>query len=456
MDELGIKLHIELNPEWPPQLGKYVISRSPNIKETFIGKVIKHIWNKTGTVIMLLNHLDYEERVLDSQKVIQGRPNGKGLFLLIPTYSWTYIDEEQVRLLGGKINLINEELHADPILKKFVDIPTNIDFEKDYLSNDLLTDPRKFDLDNIRTIEIELNDDEILEAPTTEKMKEMIDYLSEFTLPFENIVTNLNIAINNPITSRDDEFNEGNKIIDWFKKNMITKEPLFESLKVNIYNGYLYFGRKGIRTVDIIEPHRVLKLERLDWQYGKPIDYQTLKQHLFLNRIQLTLNDDVNIQKEAELIMSQEYLISLQPQPKYQLWMLIRILIAWFADVDLQNNIRMIKILINQFRVNPESEFNHKNGILPSIVIYPRYGVKPSRIVLSKINYYMSLYTNLGVLKGTPTYFIKINDILSYTNGSIDLKLYFREMMKDYSYLRGNHSFTDSFTTFKSAEKLNI
>jgi hypothetical protein len=58
----------------------------------------------------------------------------------------------------------------------------------------------------------------------------------------------------------------------------------------------------------------------------------------------------------------QEYLIALQPEPKYQIWVVKRLIMAWYADVDLQNNIRKIKILINQWRARSDQEFNKKNG----------------------------------------------------------------------------------------------
>ena len=442
----------QLNPEWPPQLNKYVKSQSPNISETFVGKVIRHIWGNTGTIILLLNHLDYEEKVLDTQKIFESRPNGRGLFLIIPTYAWNYISVDEVSRLGGQINKVNQELHADPILKKYVIEKKLINMERDYLSNDLLTNPRTPDLDTVRNVEIKLNDVEPFNAPSINKMNKIIEELKEFRIPEEEIVVNKNIAINNLITAREDEFNEGNKIIAWLKSDLIKNDEMYKTLKVDIKNGYLYIARKGIRTIDLIEKHRVPDIHRLDWQYNKPIDYQSLKQNLFINRTQLSIKDDKIIQNETEKILSQEYILCIQPQPKYQLWALKRLIMAWYGDVDLQNNIRMIKILINQFRVDKNQSYNHKNGILPSIMIYTRYGTKPARNVLTKINYYFSLYTNIGV--STPTYFMKVNNMLFYTNGSIDLKLYFRSMMTDYSYLSENHSFNDSFTSFKNAETL--
>lgn len=451
--DLSKRISPTTNPLWPPQLDTFVMAQNPHIKETFIGKVIKKIWNDTAVILLLLNHQDYEERVLDTQDIVQGRPNGKGLFLLLPIHGWRIISKSQLPRLVGDIKQINEALHADPQVKRYIEEPLKKYDSTEFKSNDLLTNPRDLDLDDTRTLEIELNDNEVFNAPDSELMDLLKKKLEKFETPEIDVVVNKNIAINNLIEAREDEINEGNRIIKWVKDNLINKNNVsinpFKDLKIKIQNGYIYFARKGIRTTDIIEKHRIPNLKRLSWQYNKPIDYQSLKHSLFLNKKQLTIQDDREIQEEAKKILSQEYLIAIHPDPKYQVWMLKRILMAWFADVDLQNNIRMIKVLINQFRINPTKDYNIKNGILPSIVVYPRYGVKSSRIVLTKINYYYSLYTNHGIVDSTPTYFIKLNNLIYYTNGSLDLKLYFRKMMEDYNYLIDNNAFTKNFVAFE-------
>jgi len=451
---LNERINPTINSPWPPQLNSFVMAQNANIKETFIGKVIKKIWNDTAVILLLLNHQDYEERILDTQNIVQGRPNGKGLFLLLPIYGWRTIDKLQLSKLIGDVKQINESLNViNPLVKKYIKEPVNNYDSSEFKSNDLLTSPRNLDLDDTRTLEIQFNDNAIFNAPDSELMKLLKRKLEKFETPDIDIVINKNIALNNLIKAREDEINEGNRIIKWVKNNLINKNNIrinpFKDLKIKIQNGYVFFARKGIRTTDTIERHRVPKLKRLSWQYGKPINYQLLKHSLFLNKKQLTIQDDLEIQKESKKILSQEYLIAIHPDPKYQIWMLKRFIMAWFADVDLQNNVRMVKILINQFRINPTKDYNIKNGILPSIVIYPRYGVNSSRIVLTKINYYFSLYTNHGIVDSIPTYFVKLNNLIYYTNGSLDLKLYFRKMMEDYNYLIDNTVFTKNFVAFE-------
>ena len=54
----------------------------------------------------------------------------------------------------------------------------------------------------------------------------------------------------------------------------------------------------------------------------------------------------------------------------------------WYGDTVFEGQIRKIKVLINQFRADPNQSYNKENGILPQILIYPRYGSNSARIVL--------------------------------------------------------------------------
>jgi hypothetical protein len=108
----------------------------------------------------------------------------------------------------------------------------------------------------------------------------------------------------------------------------------------------------------------------------------------------------------------------------------------WYSDNELENLIRKIKILINHYRADPSHDFNVVNGILPMITIYPRYGVDNARILLSKLDYYFSLYVEdnedgkpIYITDATPTYFLKKNNLIYYSNGSIDLKAYIKESL---------------------------
>ena len=72
---------------------------------------------------------------------------------------------------------------------------------------------------------------------------------------------------------------------------------------------------------------------------------------------------------EVEKILSQEYLLCMHPEPKYLMFALKRLIIAWYSDNLLTENIRKIKVLINQWRAKPDESFNNRYGIMPMIVI---------------------------------------------------------------------------------------
>ena len=95
-----------------------------------------------------------------------------------------------------------------------------------------------------------------------------------------------------------------------------------------------------------------------------------------------------------------------------------------------------------------------KNGVSPSIVIYPKYGQESARLVISQLSYYFSLYKNIGWVCSVPSYFIKTNTLIYYTNGSLDLKLYFRKAKSNYNAAVGNNSFSDKYTKMINADKV--
>ena len=188
-----------------------------------------------------------------------------------------------------------------------------------------------------------------------------------------------------------------------------------------------------------------------------------------INKIFLVSCDDIvdfkltkNQKREAEDILSQEYIIALQPSPLFQLWTLKRLIMVWYGDPIIEPHIRKIKVLINQYRSDPNQEYNKMNGMLGSILIYPKYGVESAKIVLSKIDYYFSLYVDENTnpryqdiqwSNSTPSYFIKKNSLLYYTNGSIDLKNYIKSSLASNTML-SNSTLTKDYVEFLDSKKV--
>jgi hypothetical protein len=280
----------------------------------------------------------------------------------------------------------------------------------------------------------------------------------------------ISTSIEGEIKTKSDEMSEGRKIIEAIKKYFnVSTNKLVSGLKLYVYNGYVHLVRKCVGCVcvskgkpglvlgqDKITKDLVGELKYFNWQCNLPIDYDTLKFILFHNAFQKELKLDKEQLKEAEKILSQEFLVALQPEPLYMIWCVTRLIECWYADIDMQNNIRKIKILINQFRARNDQKYNEEHGVLPSIIIYPRYGVKSAEIVMKKIYYYFWKYMRIGWNCSTPTYFIKVNELLYYTNGAIDLKLYYKNVLDKSNKSLENISFEKGYEGFKHGDKINV
>ena len=161
-------------------------------------------------------------------------------------------------------------------------------------------------------------------------------------------------------------------------------------MQVKIHSGYVYITRTGATISDVITKKLVPSLNYFKWQENKPIDYHTLKYVIFQNSFQKNIETNIVQKREAEDILSQEYVIALQPSSYYLLWTIKRLIMIWYGDTVVESNIRKIKILINQFRADPNQDYNKKHGLLPQILIYPRYGSESARIIISRLEYYFS------------------------------------------------------------------
>jgi hypothetical protein len=456
------------NPKWPPLVGKTVIIKNPNYKETFIGKIFQNIWNNTSSVILLMNHQDYIDDTLKTQNIIPGKHSGRGLFLLLPGYAWRYLSDDSlnniVKMYGSLDNITNiHQTVADKynnIKDKNIDIITD-DVDK-YKDTSLLQKGINFNnlfKENEINILISARDTDFYTIDEDRK-KHFQTLLRQFATinPDEiKFVVNKNITYNFLMKDKSDESNEATKIINWVRKNFVYAsgpKSIFTDLKALIANGYVYFFRTGISVTNTITKELIPNLKYFIWQYNIPIDYDTLKYVLFQNKFQKTIKQNTDQQEEAESILSQEYLVALQPEPKYQLWCLKRLLTCWYSDSELEGHIRKIKVLINHYRTRSDKDYNKTNGILPSIVIYPKYGSESARIVVSKLSYYFSLYKTIGCVNSDPDYFVRINPLLYYTNGAIDLKMYFKRVHVNFNRTVGNDTFNKQYTKIMGSKSL--
>lgn len=425
--------------KWPPSINSNI-----NIQyESFNlnGLVIEYIWNDTACIIKLDND-NYTEPSLSSESKYN---NGKGYYLLLGNHIWKYNSKSNITPKQDNI-ILNENNKV-----------------KEIIQNPLLSEKKNHYFSENKIDFILTDNDNVLKSLPKDK----IELLRRKLIAFEKIdekdiktIVNKSVAVNNLITNNDDITNEGNKIITWIDK--VLKKEIFKDLITQIHDDYVYITRKGTKINDVISKELVPNLKYFDWQYNNPIDYDTLKYVIYQNTFQKKLQENILQKKEAEDILSQEYVIALQPAPEYQMWTLKRLIMILYGDTAVESRIRKIKVLINQFRADPKQEFNKKNGILPQILIYPKYGVENSRLIISKLEYYFSLYIdnffsnkylNIEWINSNPTYFIKKNNLIYFSNGSIDLKKYIEDSIKSNNNV-SNDIFTEDYTKLVNSDKI--
>lgn len=454
-------LYIINNPKWPPRIGSFIVTEHKDHKNNlFVGKVVDILENNTIALIQLINNKSYHEKYPLNK-------NLSGHMILIPSNPWKYVNKTKFMkifegskccesIIGPKVQT---DLTTEAIYESFgSDKNEQIDEYGEYIDPSFFTlkgSEKINELFSEKKINQQLfNPNESFTSPSSQVKQALMSKLNlneTISISEAKLIVSKNASVNNLIESKDDEMNQGRQIVQWIKENL---SEIFPDLKMSIFNGYVHITRKGIKVDDVVTKQLIPNLEHFKWQYGLPIDYDTLKYLLFQNEFQNKLSQNIEEQKEAEQIFSQEYLIALQPKPTYHIWTLKRLLMAWYADDQLQNQIRKIKIIINQWRCKSDQEFNQKYGVLPSIVIYPRYGKDSAKNVLKRIVNYFLVYQSIGWNIAKPSYFVKVSDLIWYTNGNLDLKLYFRKSLQSYKGNVINRSFDTYFTRLLSAERL--
>jgi len=481
--------------KWPPLEWKPV-------KIKYDGKILYGISivlinNSTSCIVMLINNLDFVDPVFVRNKIYQAEQIKKKfsnpLFLLSPSHIWTYVDSHEFMAVFYD----NTRYSDDKVLKLLnngYSVFVNKFIDQDYQSANNAVDHKytkakaynnqhyscdgssKLTLNyllndsgpNLNNVDfsVNLNDNDKILNESDQSTKDTVKkHLYNNGKPDKTELyypMNQTVTLKHLIESKEDYVNEGKKLLNNIKKMLINKK-IIDNVDVystinfysKIINGYIYFYKGNDCTKDYITKSLIGNdLKFFSWQFGIPINYNVLKHSLFSNTFQANIEDDNILRKEAELILAQEYLISIQPQPIYLLWCLIRFLQAWESVDYLKNNIRMVKVLINQYRSRGDLEYNIQNGVLPSIIIYPKYGYVHAKNILTELNKLFGLYVGFGWSCSHPSYFIKLNNLIYYTNGAIDLKLYYRNVLKHSNNSLVNRTFNRNYTVFKNGESI--
>jgi len=480
------------NPIWPPDINKYIMfQKSFPTGRIYLGKVYMNVPDNASSLIYLLGD-DTNSGEIDSSvrcHVKDKRLDLNKFDILVESNGWQYTTKKNILKFFQKQSAESLDF-GESLYNLRRDKNNEVLFdetrEKSTLKNKYYhksqdnpkTDIALTDLINLENIDdfsfIEKHRKKFPEYENTgiddtdnspDHIDEMVPYhvkqyresiiqSIETTRPEEIIIVD-QLMITNYIDAKETLMRESMKIKDYIVNLMIRSEKteirIYDTLQFIYYDGYLHIFRKNLPIKEIIT-HQLMgdtpenpKLKHFTNEYGIPIRHNILKYILFQNELQEQFEVDREIMNEAELLLSQEYIIALTPEPRYQIWTVVRLIKLWYGDVILQNHIRKIKILVNQWCARTDRPFNQKNGIKFSIGCYPRYGKASAQIVLKRLIYHFALYTDaIGWKSNPPSYFKIANQLIQYSNCNQALKLYYRRMIG----LSGqtNRSFNKNYT----------
>jgi hypothetical protein len=413
--------------------------KHPDIRDPLFGHIAGTFFNGTVCVVRLFNHGSYEDSTLLGDPNVPPDFRKRGLIILLPAYQWDYISED--RIPKPPLELPLEELR-DQLRKDSDDKMLTAGVPETPLEKELFGEPY---------VDIELSTrGEKVELSQTDRdfLSGVLRNSNAMQLNKEGkmeVAVNASIAIKNEITTLQDEQNEGEKIVKWIGSRLVTADSPFKDLTMIIRDGYVHIARQGIPAIDTVQPGDGVELKHYPWQAGKPINYDVFKYILFQNAYQKGSKTGQSERDEAERILGLEYVLALQPKPLYQLYCLKRMILAWYTDPELEANVRKIKVLINQWRAGP-----NPRGILPSIIVYPKYGRESYLVVLSKIEYWFSGLNWMAWDGSKPKYFVEESKLVYKANGSSDLKSWYEGSLKQSMGSNTNDVFDPMWSTFRS------
>lgn len=479
--------------------GDYII-----IDKKYLGKIIMILWNGNGYVVKLFSQDNYLDPILSQYKIldngdIKGHmvvtrnniidiPNPENLLEIIkytldnqeiqglinlkvknnfnnfitnklktlfPTrleISQPIIPINPIKLSNYKIEDMNEDNYVEYIIKMlnqiFVENHTIIYYEENTALFNLSS--------NSIDILSEDNINEIIK-PTIRIILEKYKQIDmELFYDFKNSLTYRHIILN-----QDDTINAGKQLIHQIKTNLFKAQSeieikdgerlidelnLFDFIDFRIVNGFIEMVNKSLpEDFRIITEENCPGLDFFSGMYGKPIDYNILSLFVLKNKTPSDIEINQEEVTEAIKIMSIEYLICIQPKVEFLLWVINRLIFCWYADPILYENIYKVKVLINLYRARGIKEFNRDIDVQPVIIIVPKYGKEISRKVMSLLSFYFFPYKRLGLKNSNPTYFNKLDDLMYYTNGSLDIKKYIKFILGKSK----NKIFNQDFTQVK-------
>lgn len=253
------------------------------------------------------------------------------------------------------------------------------------------------------------------------------------------------LMVSSYVQDKETIVKEGEKIIAYLNKFFLSEDQnaqdakIYKDLRFICHNRYVYVYRSDLPLKDVIteelfsdNPTTTRTLKHLgNISYDNSINYDVLRQIILMRPIQFLVQEDKERFNEAKKILSQEFVIALNPQPRYQLWTLIQLIKLWYCDTGMQNYVKKIRILVNQWEANSEKDFNKKRGAKPSITVHPRYGKKSASIVISRIaNYFVRYMNAITWTAAVPHEFVCYLPLIYYTSTNDAMKSFYEKVIK--------------------------
>ena len=483
-------------------IGEYVL-----VNNKYIGNIIKTVWNSNGYIIKLENDDNYIDPTLSQYKLLDHN-NILGFMLVtlndhieklnfeqIQNIAINYEQNDQIQTIktintkyenfihnilniseSKKSNLNSDSdsnLELNNIFKpeKFPIYNIEAGQEDNYIKyiTKMITDlfinnlhvrwEENFDIvPNSNSIDVLGNEniDDIIKPTLISILEKFIPINNEHYYDFKNTLMYKHLIYDDQI----DTLSLGKELITMIKKTLLEFQSeiklddeyklldstnLFDFLNFKIVGGYIEISSNyNNNEFRIITEELVPNLTELKFQYSKPIDYNTLTTIVLKNKTSSDVEINKTMIEESLKILSQEYIICFQPKVEILIWTIARLIISWYADPKLFDNIFKIKVLINLFRARGLKEINKDIGIQPIIMIIPKYGKKNATKVLSHLSYFFFPYKKLGWESSKPSWFDSLDNLMYYTNGSLELKKYIKFLLKSKS--KFNNPMTQDLT----------
>jgi len=473
---------------------KFEINEYVVIDNKDIGKIVKKIWNGIGIIVYLETNLSYIDStikvnnllekkeiqgyklIIDSSNKIEKLDYNKiiGIYNNLDNFDYSRVMDKiignynnfmnEVKNINKEINNINENTTLSNINNNSIGNYNDIPIYKEQDMNDddyvlYITESVYHIFSGDKKIlwkdDYYINNTTAIDAIGKENMKAMKPMFDKFlkdyldldnkdfydfksTLMYKHLIYNedmdsLSFAKTLTLMIKDslNKFQEKMILID--ETGLLKQANIFDFVTFFYVDGYLVLNNNALNIGDRKITEEILPdLKLLSNQYNKEINYNLLMTLVLQNKTESDLLINQDLVSEALKILSQEYCISFQPRVEILIWLIKRLIITWWTDKFLFKNIYQVKILINLYRSRGIKQLNKDLSIEPIITIVPSYGKTNVRKVMAKLSDYYFPYKKLGLCENRPTFFNSIDELMYYTNGSLELKKYIKYLLRNH------------------------